>query len=51
LTPHIGSATPTARRGMVTLAMRNLGDVLRGQRPQALLNPEVWETRRRYGAQ
>jgi lactate dehydrogenase-like 2-hydroxyacid dehydrogenase len=50
LTPHIGSATRSARRGMVTLAMRNLDDVLRGQRPRALLNPEVWESRRRYGA-
>jgi lactate dehydrogenase-like 2-hydroxyacid dehydrogenase len=48
LTPHIGSATHTARRGMVSLAMRNLEAVLRGQRPQALLNPEVWDRRRRY---
>jgi len=46
LTPHIGSATRTARRGMVKLAMDNLSDVLRGQRPRALLNPQVWETRR-----
>ena len=46
LTPHIGSATRTARRGMVTLAMANLNDVLAGKRPQALLNPEVWDKRR-----
>jgi len=49
LTPHIGSATHTARRGMVTLAVRNLDDALAGRRPVAFLNPEVWERRRRYG--
>ena len=48
LTPHIGSATRTARRGMVKLAMANLEDVLQGKRPRALLNPEVWEKRRVY---
>lgn len=47
LTPHIGSATRSARRGMVTLAIANLDDVLAGRRPRALLNPEVWENRRR----
>jgi lactate dehydrogenase-like 2-hydroxyacid dehydrogenase len=46
LTPHIGSATRTARRGMVKLAMANLSDVLQGRRPDALLNTEVWEKRR-----
>ncbi len=46
LTPHIGSATRTARRGMVTLAMANLDDVLAGKRPRALLNPAVWDQRR-----
>jgi len=51
LTPHIGSATHRARRGMVSLAMRNLDDVLQGRRPQALLNPEAWESRRRYRAE
>jgi lactate dehydrogenase-like 2-hydroxyacid dehydrogenase len=50
LTPHIGSATRSARRAMVGLAMQNLASVLRGERPAALLNPAVWDTRRRYGA-
>jgi len=48
LTPHIGSATRTARRGMVGLAMANLSDVLQGRRPRALLNPQVWDSRRQY---
>jgi len=46
LTPHIASATAPTREAMARLAMRNLDDVLRGQRPAALLNPEVWERRR-----
>jgi hypothetical protein len=32
---------------MAQLAMRNLGDVLAGRRPAALLNPEVWDSRRK----
>jgi lactate dehydrogenase-like 2-hydroxyacid dehydrogenase len=51
LTPHIGSATRRARRGMVALAMQNLRQVLRGERPAALLNPPVWESRRRFEPQ
>lgn len=46
LTPHIGSATRTARRAMVLRAIENLDQVLQGQRPSALVNPEVWERRR-----
>jgi gluconate 2-dehydrogenase len=46
LTPHIGSATPSSRRAMVSLAIDNLRQGLRGQRPAALLNAEVWEHRR-----
>ena len=48
LTPHIGSATATARRGMVRLAMQNLRDALHGRRPAALLNPAAWDARRRF---
>jgi len=48
LTPHIASATSSARRGMVRLAMENLRTVLQGRRPLALVNPEVWEGRRRF---
>ncbi|SPE35183.1 Glyoxylate reductase [Burkholderiales bacterium] len=46
LTPHIGSATATARRAMVRLAIENLADVLQGRRPRALVNGEVWASRR-----
>lgn len=46
LTPHIASATRAARRGMVGLAVENLEAVLAGERPAALVNPEVWERRR-----
>lgn len=47
LTPHIASSTRATREAMARLAMRNLADVLEGRRPAALLNPDVWETRRR----
>lgn len=47
LTPHIGSATSSSRRGMVRLAIENLRDGLRGARPAHLLNGEVWAQRRR----
>jgi glyoxylate/hydroxypyruvate/2-ketogluconate reductase len=47
LTPHIASATGTSRRGMVRLAMQNLRDVMAGRRPAALVNPDVWESRRK----
>jgi phosphoglycerate dehydrogenase-like enzyme len=47
LTPHIGSATASSRRGMVSLAIENLRHALQGQRPAALLNAPVWEQRRR----
>jgi glyoxylate reductase len=48
LTPHIGSATRSARRGMVQLAVENLEAVASGRRPDALVNPEVWERRRHF---
>jgi lactate dehydrogenase-like 2-hydroxyacid dehydrogenase len=47
LTPHIGSSTRATRVAMARLAMRNLAEVLAGRRPPCLLNPEVWEHRRR----
>lgn len=47
LTPHIASSTRATREAMARLAMRNLGDVLDGRRPAALLNPDVWEVRRK----
>jgi lactate dehydrogenase-like 2-hydroxyacid dehydrogenase len=47
LTPHIASSTRATRNAMAQLAMRNLADVLGGRRPAALLNPEVWDSRRK----
>jgi len=49
LTPHIGSATATARRAMVRLAIDNLADALQGRRPRALVNAEAWASRRALG--
>ncbi len=46
LTPHIGSATRTARRAMVCMAMDNLAQALQGRRPPALVNADAWERRR-----
>ena len=50
LTPHIGSATRSARRAMVLRAIENLDQVLNGQQPSAVINAEVWERRRRVKA-
>ena len=47
LTPHIASSTRATREAMARLAMRNLADVLAGRRPPNLLNPDVWQVRRR----
>lgn len=41
VTPHIGSATVTAREGMARLAAENLLAMLAGQKPPTCLNPEV----------
>uniref|UniRef100_I2Q6Z8 Lactate dehydrogenase-like oxidoreductase n=1 Tax=Desulfovibrio sp. U5L TaxID=596152 RepID=I2Q6Z8_9BACT len=41
LTPHIGSATSTAREGMAVLAAKNLLAMLAGRTPPTCLNPEV----------
>ena len=47
LTPHIASSTRATREAMARLAMRNLAEALAGRRPPALLNPDVWQHRRR----
>ena len=39
--PHIASATVATRDAMATLAARNLLAVLRGERPEQIVNPEV----------
>ncbi|MBG0790290.1 MAG: D-glycerate dehydrogenase [Desulfovibrionaceae bacterium] len=41
--PHIGSATRAARAGMATLAARNLAAMLKGQKPETGLNPELFD--------
>ena len=41
LLPHIGSATPSSRDGMATLAAENLLAMLTGKTPPTCLNPEV----------
>ena len=40
--PHIASATVTTRGKMATLAATNLVKALRGERPDNLVNEEVW---------
>jgi glyoxylate reductase len=42
LVPHIGSATRETRDGMARLACRGLAQILRGERPSNLANPQVW---------
>jgi len=43
LLPHIGSATQNSRNGMATLAARNLIAMLKGQKPETPLNPELYD--------
>ena len=45
LSPHIASATRGARMKMAELAVENLLSVLRGEKPPALVNPEVMKVR------
>jgi lactate dehydrogenase-like 2-hydroxyacid dehydrogenase len=47
MTPHIASSTRATREAMARLAMRNLAEALAGSRPPCLLNPDVWDNRRR----
>ena len=41
--PHIGSATNETREAMANRALDNLRAALLGQRPQDLVNPQVWK--------
>lgn len=41
--PHIGSATTSSRTDMATLAARNLIAMLRGEKPETGLNPELFD--------
>ncbi len=45
LTPHIASATIEARSEMAMDAVNNILEVLRGEKPKMLVNPDVWEKR------
>ena len=47
LLPHAGSATDETRRLMLDMAVANVKAVLAGRRPPNLVNPEVWNRRRR----
>ena len=43
ITPHIASATIVGKRRLVLHALEQVLQVLRGERPPHLLNPEVWD--------
>lgn len=46
LTPHIASATREAREKMGNQAVDAILQVLNGEKPETIVNPEVWEKRR-----
>ncbi|MCY4062121.1 MAG: hydroxyacid dehydrogenase [Chloroflexi bacterium] len=43
ITPHVASATVAGRPRLTIHALEQVVQVLRGERPPHLLNPEVWE--------
>lgn len=43
ITPHIGGASVLGRRRLFVDAIEQILQVLRGERPPNLLNPEVWD--------
>lgn len=47
LTPHIASATHEAREKMGQLAVDAILKTLSGEKPENLVNPEMWEERRK----
>jgi glyoxylate reductase len=47
LAPHIGSASIETRKRMCTMAAENLLTAFKGDRPPNLVNPEVWDKRRK----
>jgi glyoxylate reductase len=44
LLPHLGSATETTRAQMSRMAARSVLDVLRGRRPENVVNPAVFDS-------
>ncbi len=47
LTPHIASATVDAREKMCDLAVSSIEKVIKGEKPENLVNTEVWDQRRK----
>jgi D-3-phosphoglycerate dehydrogenase len=47
LTPHVASFTREGRRRMGLTVVEDVLRALRGERPEYLANPEVWDQRRR----
>ena len=43
VTPHVGSATFAGKRRILSMAIDNLRMTLARERPQHLLNPDVWD--------
>ncbi|MBI9105183.1 MAG: hydroxyacid dehydrogenase [Spirochaetales bacterium] len=46
-TPHLSSFTDDGKRKMGMMVVEGVLDVLSGKKPQFIVNPEVWERRRR----
>ncbi len=47
LSPHVAGITEDSARRLALGAAEGVLDVLAGRRPEALMNPEMWERRRR----
>ncbi|MGI6131048.1 MAG: 2-hydroxyacid dehydrogenase [Bacillota bacterium] len=47
MVPHIASASVDTRTKMATMAAENACAVIRGEMPPNIVNPEVWDKRRR----
>jgi D-3-phosphoglycerate dehydrogenase len=47
VTPHYAAQTSESLYNMATMAAQGVIDVLEGKRPQYLVNPEIWENRRK----
>lgn len=43
ITPHIASATPDGRYKMMSGAVERILQVLRGEQPENMINPEAWD--------
>mgnify|MGYP000918084056 CR=1 FL=1 len=46
IVPHIGSASHATRNRMAVMAAENLLAALKGERPENLVNPDVWKNRK-----